>query len=242
MRSEVCSRRNDKILPHTPIRTACRPAPAIPSGRTCGASLCLRPVLCAHWRRVWYRVRPGSPGRGASSIAGAAAAWRAVGAAARIRVYGQQVGMPDTFKGWPPGLLSSTTGEQIDDAAHDRQAGGCSPQQKQGRGCVLPCISRVCLNMPNLAPLCMVWGGVISNEGITAKTRRRGNRNDPGILQPWGFPQPFPYRMQTATRAGRLSFVCRAGVCRYGYGMATALRICSSTAERLVSRRAVCIL
>lgn len=29
-------------------------------------------------------------------------------------VYGQQIGKPDTFKGWPPGLLSSTTGEQID--------------------------------------------------------------------------------------------------------------------------------
>ena len=68
-------------------------------------------------------------GRGASSIAGAAAAWCAVGVAARIRVYGQQVGIPDTFKGWPPGLLSSTTGEQIDDAAHDRQAGGCLPQR-----------------------------------------------------------------------------------------------------------------
>ena len=68
-------------------------------------------------------------GRGASSIAGAAVAWCAVGAAARIRVYGRQVGIPDTFKGWPPGLLSSTTGEQINDAAHDLQAGSCSPQR-----------------------------------------------------------------------------------------------------------------
>lgn len=80
------------------------------------------------------RIGPGGArgilfGRGASSIAGTAAAWCAVGAAARIRVYGQQVGMPDTFKGWPPGLLSSTTGEQINDAAHDLQAGGCSPQR-----------------------------------------------------------------------------------------------------------------
>jgi len=310
------------------------------------------------------RIGPGGArgilfGRGASSIAGATAAWCAVGAAARIRVYGRQVGIPDTFKGWPPGLLSSTTGEQIDGVAHDLQAGGCSPQrpkqtddttgspcspsdtfrrgivqllgdrrnlgrfraiagqwratfsegwppgllasttkadrrhngrpaqslryfrvwglfgfweiggiwggsvrlrdnggrhssragrpscwpqQVQGRGLRTAVVFPACFYMPNLAPLCMVWGGVISNEDITAKTRCRGNRNDPGILRSWGFPQPFPYRMQTATRAGRLSFVCRAGVCRYGYGTATALRICFSTAERLVSRRAVCML
>ena len=220
-----------------------------------------------HFRRLFClsgRIGPGGArgilfGRGASSIAGAAVARCAVGvrsvcgrcavgAAARIRVYDRQVGIPDTFKGWPPGLLSSTTGEQIDSAtqarqaggcspqrpkqtddttgsprslsdtfgrgiarllgdrrnlgrfhaiagqwratlsegwppgllastieeqinaaAHDLQAGSCSPQQKQGRGCVLPCISRVCLNMPNLAPLRMVWGGVISNEGITQR-------------------------------------------------------------------------
>jgi hypothetical protein len=70
------------------------------------------------------RIGPGGArgilfGRGASSIAGAAVAWCAVSEAARIRVYGQQVGIPDTFKDWPPGLLSSTTGEQINDAAHD---------------------------------------------------------------------------------------------------------------------------
>ena len=80
------------------------------------------------------RIGPGGArgilfGRGASSIADAAVAWCAVSEAARIRVYGQQVGIPDTFKGWPPGLLSSTTGEQIDGAAHDRQAGSCSPQR-----------------------------------------------------------------------------------------------------------------
>ncbi len=49
LRSEVCSRRNNKILPHTPIRKACRPAPAIPSGRTCGAALHRRAALCADY-------------------------------------------------------------------------------------------------------------------------------------------------------------------------------------------------
>ena len=48
-RGEVCSRRNDKILPHTPIRKACRPAPAIPSGCTCGAALHRRAELCADY-------------------------------------------------------------------------------------------------------------------------------------------------------------------------------------------------
>ena len=119
---------------------------------------------------------------------------------------------------------------------------GLFASTEAGPGLRTAVVFPACFYMPNLAPLCMVWGGVISNENITAKTRRRGNRSTSGNFRPWGFPQPFPYRMQTATRAGRLSFVCRAGVCRYGYGMATALRICSSTAERLVSRRAVCIL
>nr|DAI67046.1 MAG TPA: hypothetical protein [Caudoviricetes sp.] len=49
MRGEVCSRRNDKILPHTPIRKACRPAPAIPSGCTCGAALHRRAALCTDY-------------------------------------------------------------------------------------------------------------------------------------------------------------------------------------------------
>ena len=40
------------------------------------------------------------------------------------------------------------------------------------------------------------------------KTRHRGNRSDPGNLRPWG-PQLFPYRMQTATRAGRLFVICQ---------------------------------
>ena len=46
--------------------------------------------------------------RAASSIAGATVARCAVSAAARIRVYGQQVGKSGTLKGWPPGLLAST--------------------------------------------------------------------------------------------------------------------------------------
>ena len=127
---------------------------------------------------------------------------------------------------------------------HSSRAGcpSCWPQQVQGRGLRTAVVFPACFYMPNLAPLCMVWGGVISNEDITAKTRHRGNRNDPENLRPWGLNCPPPYRMQTATRAGRLSFVCRAGVCRHGYGTATALRIYFSTAERLVSRRAVCML
>lgn len=103
-----------------------------------------------------------------------------------------------------------TLNDQSRPTTQARQAGGCLPQQVQGRGLRTAVVFPACFYMPNLAPLCMVWGGVISNEGITAKTRRRGNRNDPGNLRPWGFPQPFPYRMQTATRAGRL--FCGAGV------------------------------
>ena len=57
-----------------------------------------------------------SLGRGVSSV-GTACAWCTVGAVDCIGCNA------DTFEGWPPGLFASTTGEQINGIAQDRQSG-----------------------------------------------------------------------------------------------------------------------
>ena len=74
----------------------------------------------------------------------------------------------------------------------------------------------------------MVWGGVISNEDITAKTRHRGNRNDPENLRPWGLNCPPPLS-NANSHPGGAAVLCLSGGClsswlRYGYRLAYLLQ------------------
>lgn len=59
-RGEVCSRRNDKILPHTPIRTEGRPAPLSPPGVPAGPLCTVGPRCVLTTWRVWYGTLPRS--------------------------------------------------------------------------------------------------------------------------------------------------------------------------------------
>lgn len=104
--------------PRYPLRVHLRGRFA-PSGR----------AMCRLRGRYGTRMRAGSPGRGAFSIAGAAVAWCAVGAVARIRCMANKSENPTRSRAGRPGCYPQRPGSRSTAAAHDLQAGGCSPQR-----------------------------------------------------------------------------------------------------------------